>query len=264
MTTTTTQSPQTQNGTGTYVEFTLEQQLQALNDEQYLTLFSLYGQDGINQYNELIEDCEDLDEVKDEIAEALGKLINEDDNQEQKSNLLELLKKYHLDYYSQDAVLDRLKTEAKDTRDELKKVVNGFNTKITKLVSGNNLVLLKQQKEERKLNKAKLRRQKRKERGIDAYLMGVACSVIDDGNEGGQKYIESATKEANEVLAKATKVVDEMDKNDKLPAPKSELGMKKVFKASLPKKNKKFSSQMSAAQSTQRSTKSGTGFGGKK
>ncbi len=67
-----------------------------MNDEQYLTLFSLYGQDGINQYNELIEDCEDLDEVKDEIAEALGKLINEDDNQEQ---IFDVLKKIILVYH---------------------------------------------------------------------------------------------------------------------------------------------------------------------
>ncbi len=228
----------TDNNKSITLEFTLEQQLKALNDEQYLTLFSLYGQDGIEQYNELIEDCEDLDEVKDEIAEALAERIDQDDNEEQKSELLELIKKYHLDYYSKDAHLDSLKTQVKDSRDELKTVVKGFNKKINQLVSGDNLLLLKQEKEERKLNKAKLKRQKRIERGIDAYLMGVACSVIDEGKEGGEQYIKKATDEANQVLAKAVAVVNEMNNNDKLPDPKTEAGMKKVFKASLPKKDK--------------------------
>ena len=164
----------TDNNKSITLEFTLEQQLKALNDEQYLTLFSLYGQDGIEQYNELIEDCEDLDEVKDEIAEALAERIDQDDNEEQKSELLELIKKYHLDYYSKDAHLDSLKTQVKDSRDELKTVVKGFNKKINQLVSGDNLLLLKQEKEERKLNKAKLKRQKRIERGIDASPVKVA------------------------------------------------------------------------------------------
>ncbi len=229
----------TDNNKSITLEFTLEQQLKALNDEQYLTLFSLYGQDGIEQYNELIEDCEDLDEVKDEIAEALAERIDQDDNEEQKSELLELIKKYHLDYYSKDAHLDSLKTQVKDSRDELKTVVKGFNKKINQLVSGDNLLLLKQEKEERKLNKAKLKRQKRIERGIDAYLMGVACSVIDEGKEGGEQYIKKATDEANQVLAKAVAVVNEMNNNDKLPDPQTEAGMKKVFKVSLPNKKKK-------------------------
>ena len=45
------------------LEFTLEQQLAVLNDEQYLTLFSLYGQEGIDEYNELIKDCKNVDEA---------------------------------------------------------------------------------------------------------------------------------------------------------------------------------------------------------
>ena len=220
------------------LEFTLEQQLIALNDEQYLTLFSLYGQDGIEQYNKLIEDCKNLDEVKNDIAKALASLIERDDNQEQKNQLLALLKEYHQSYLGKDAHLDSLKTEVKDTKNELKDIAKVFNKKLNQLVPEDKLILLKQEKEERKLNKAKLKRQRRKERGIDAYLIGVACSVIDDGKEGGEKYIKKATEQAEEVLDKATKVVNKMDDSEELPDPKSEKGMKKVFKASLPKKSR--------------------------
>ena len=219
------------------LEFTLEQQLKALNDEQYLTLFSLYGKEGIKEYNELIEDCKNLDEAKLDIVEALaGRIKN--DNAEHQPELLELIAKYHFDYLGKDATLDRLKTEIKETRKDLKDIVNGFNKKLNKLVPEDKLLLLKQEKEERKLNKAKLRRQKRIERGLDAHLMAVACAVIEDGQEGGEQYIEKATQQARKVLNKTTKVVEEMDNNDQLPDPKSEKGMKKVFKACLSKKDK--------------------------
>ena len=125
------------------LEFSLEQQLKALNDEQYITLFSLYSQEGINKYNELIRDCKDLDEAKLDMVEVLAERIN-NDNSEDKQKLLGLLEQYYLNYYGKDASLDSLKTKIKDAKKDLKNIVNGFNQKLNKLVPEDKLLLLKQ------------------------------------------------------------------------------------------------------------------------
>ena len=207
-----------------------------LDPEQLLILYSLYGQEGIDEYNRY----EKLDFPPEKVQANLGHFIDIDNDEGQKTNVKEMLAKYYSDYIAEKERMEELTeaakkaTQAKNSfKKSFKSNIATFTRDLEKIVPETSQKLLKAKKQKRDNQLAYEKRQKVREQGIIAYLKGVRAAVIDNCDED---YIKRANELAKDTADEVKKVVqrayDGYKANpDVVPHPKSSLGTDYIYKA---------------------------------
>lgn len=214
----------------------LEQQLSILNAEQQEALFAYYGSEGLDRHDSLQE----TNATPEQVQSALAEFINNDSNEAQKTRLLGQLEEYNATYRLREESF----TEAEDTakyaltakreaNKELTKSVKDFTKALVTNLTGTNEELLQQRRIDQNNNQAWEKREKIRQRGIDAYLRGIVAAVIDDCED---KYKQEAREKAATTSKTAKAQVKAL--NDKGLEPTSLENTQRILKNSFPKKNK--------------------------
>lgn len=230
-----------QNGAGTKEqaeglvskEKNLNSYLQVLNQEQYLILFSIYGEEGISEYNKL----ESLNLPPEKVIKSLSNFINKDKNTTQKELILNKLASYYEEYHLDKDKLKELNTQAKEAtkaKNDFNKLFQSVITTFTKELNdilpedSKRLLADKQQRLDNEI--AFQKREKIREKAIIAYLQGVRASVIDNVDED---YI-ATTNELAETTVRETKEVIKAVSQPKINDVLSSRGTDLILKATKP------------------------------
>ena len=230
---------------------TLEQQLSILNVEQQEALFAYYGEDGLAKFDSLKSN----NATPEQFQSALADFINNDSNEAQKTALLQQLEEYNItyrlreeQYSSAEDIAKAALTAKRDAKKGLNKSVSDFTEALEKNLTGTNKELLQQRRIDQQNQQAWKKREKIRERGIDAYLRGVVAAVIDDMEE---EYREEADEKADKISKIANAQVKAL--KSKGGDPKSMKGTKLILKNSFPKK-KEQSQRTKAAKDAAKNT----------
>ncbi len=204
---------------------TLLEQLQVLTDEQLQVVYSLYGTDGLNKFENAASDIGNPN-LRYEEAE---KLINADTNREQKEKLFKMLEDNHDKYVEVDNDLADLEQKAKEACAERTRVKKGFKlniddftSELRKMVKGTNKTELDKIETHQRLQEARAKRDKIRLQGKRAFLRGVVAAAID--NEAEQYIDECNTAVQTIVVGAKAAIAKQKD-----PAPKSLEGTKEVL-----------------------------------
>lgn len=229
----------------------LEEQLSILNEVQLEALFAYYGKDGLAKNDSL----KDTNATPEQVQSALAEFINNDSNEEQKTRLLQQLEEYNItyrlreeQYSSAEDIAKAALTAKRDAKKGLNKSVSDFTEALEKNLTGTNKELLQQRRIDQQNQQAWKKREKIRERGIDAYLRGVVAAVIDDMEE---EYREEADEKADKISKIANAQVKAL--KSKGGDPKSMKGTKLILKNSFPKK-KEQSQRTKAAKDAAKNT----------
>lgn len=223
----------------TQVKVALKVQLNILNEDQFLSLFGFFGQAGINDFNSLTQNKDNINCEK--LAEKLAEYI-EKSQDDLRNKLTNLVGNYYSEYSAELEKLDTLASELEqkyEQRKQYKKALSStigtFNKAVEDITPSESKSLLAKAKAKYETDLLLEKREKARRKGMRAYLRGVAYAVIDNKHE---EYIQEAKAKADKIVEIATNVIEAAKGRDDKFDPKSEEGTKDIMYACFPKKKK--------------------------